>query len=583
MIGTLIDTITHAAIGMVFFLPVLALTMALFWWCARKYFQIIRRGYRSLVTQAALLVVAFGGFMAGVMSPLILLDPRRSWAATSAVLVGGFLLGGVVAVVATELLALLLPRRNLRRSGPRSAGFLASPAFHVLEVTTRVIAGSTVAVALSAFFWWSVDQALHLLTAAGSLLAIPATLVYWRRRAQAPTIEQALADDLRAPILHLRPFSQDAGIFSWVRSTELSRFSTAPRTSSLRTVFPVSMQQYLGPEFSRRIGPVIALGNPVDYLPPEGAARRYLPDDGWQPYLLGAAESASAIVMEFGPSDNLTWELHEIKRQGWRRKLFVVTAPPPQPNRFVDRLFIKSYTSARRTPTARWSDAIDQLRNAGYLVEGFTVPGPGAVVGFDDQARPTPLADGLAEPVEFVGVIARELGLPMTGAPLDGRAIAVDADPDDATLLAAQPDRLSEIWALAKRDGWSDRPLKSELRPLSTAVLPTEQLVGSLRVTVTFTRTLILLVTDRYLHLSHDGTDERCRELLARFPRPFRAGPDRVRVPRTHITEPLGTDGDSLVIGIAGHAQVRLPLHTTWPRYSQLGDWLQDQRQGPPH
>jgi hypothetical protein len=91
---------------------------------------------------------------------------------------------------------------------------------------------------------------------------------------------------------------------------------------------------------------------------------------------------------------------------------------------------------------------------------------------------------------------------------------------------------------------------------------------------------LTVLVTDRYLHVSHEGTNERCRQLLAQFPPPFRAGHGRVRVPRSRITEPVRTDDDSLVIGVAGYDPVRLTVYTIRPRYHRLAEWLRTARQG---
>ena len=73
--------------------------------------------------------------------------------------------------------------------------------------------------------------------------------------------------------------------------------------------------------------PFMALGNPFDWVPPQGAARSYTPDEDWQRHFLTYAAAAVAIVMDGSSSDGLYWELAEIVRNGWQTKLFF---SPPQ-------------------------------------------------------------------------------------------------------------------------------------------------------------------------------------------------------------------------------------------------------------
>ena len=114
-----------------------------------------------------LLIVGLAGFMLGVL-PVAALSGSGPVAAVIGV-AGSFALGAVVAAFGTQLLAVALPRRSLRRSGPRAMGFLTSKRFRVIETGTRAAAGTSVAVALSAFAWTTVSTALHLLQIACSL------------------------------------------------------------------------------------------------------------------------------------------------------------------------------------------------------------------------------------------------------------------------------------------------------------------------------------------------------------------------------------------------------------------------------
>lgn len=67
-------------------------------------------------------------------------------------------------------------------------------------------------------------------------------------------------------MLYVRPFERDNHAFRWVQKEELLQYTSRPATfwSSIR---PVSLEQYLGAAFTARIGPMVALGNPFDFLP----------------------------------------------------------------------------------------------------------------------------------------------------------------------------------------------------------------------------------------------------------------------------------------------------------------------------
>ncbi|HEY4962907.1 MAG TPA: hypothetical protein VII29_18780, partial [Terriglobales bacterium] len=59
----------------------------------------------------------------------------------------------------------------------------------------------------------------------------------------------------------------------------------------------IPFEAYLGGAFRERIGPFIALGNPEDYLPPEGANRTYVDDEGWYEYFERIARRAACMAM----------------------------------------------------------------------------------------------------------------------------------------------------------------------------------------------------------------------------------------------------------------------------------------------
>ncbi|MGH3928297.1 MAG: hypothetical protein ACRDTT_36460, partial [Pseudonocardiaceae bacterium] len=154
-----------------------------------------------------------------------------------------------------------------------------------------------------------------------------------------------MAADTRPPVLYLRAFQQEFDAFAWGPAKEMSRYTQRATAGTIAVTF----EQYLGAEFARQLGPFVALGNPLDPLSPEGAARSYAPDADWQRHFTTFAGAAVAIVMDGSRSRNLYWELAEITRHGWQRKLFLLTAPAPRTRVSVGRLAGRLAYAARRS------------------------------------------------------------------------------------------------------------------------------------------------------------------------------------------------------------------------------------------
>lgn len=127
----------------------------------------------------------------------------------------------------------------------------------------------------------------------------------------------------------------------------------------------------------------MGLGNPPDRLPPDGAVREYARDAAWKQRFLDLPQSAKCIVIALGESDNLQWELNQIKDQGMCQKVCMFT--PPRRD-FGD---ISKALSAE-------SAAIRLGVDVGSFVQGTAtrrirlrsgLPGSGAAIAFDENER----------------------------------------------------------------------------------------------------------------------------------------------------------------------------------------------------
>jgi hypothetical protein len=95
-----------------------------------------------------------------------------------------------------------------------------------------------------------------------------------------------------------------------------------------------------------------------------------------------------SIVIAFGESQNLEWELAEIRQRGMSQKLCVRTPPLTlRKNEFgALRKSIDEARASRTTLASTWTAATDILRRAGYECD-LMCPGFGAAVMFDEGGK----------------------------------------------------------------------------------------------------------------------------------------------------------------------------------------------------
>src|SRR6267142_2081495 len=106
------------------------------------------------------------------------------------------------------------------------------------------------------------------------------------------------------------------------RMTQSSGVSASTCTSRTR---PLMLSFAMGPsrrDANRFSGPssecarLNRVARDTSTLPPDGAIREYAPDARWKERFAQLAADASCIVIAFGESQNLEWELAEIRQRG---------------------------------------------------------------------------------------------------------------------------------------------------------------------------------------------------------------------------------------------------------------------------
>jgi hypothetical protein len=393
----------------------------------------------------------------------------------------GFSVLFVFPVLAATLTIMVLPRRNARRAGPRqtddlfsrTAGRFENPGCFaavlgmLVGVVTMVVslflidyglAISTTArrietaglvaaplLILGGVFdalWSSSSFMYGLLIFALSPLGLLPTMLsnYYRARAELPTFEQVVSEDPRPAVLYLRAFLHESDAFMWGASTKVASYRRRAADPDDKYL-DVTFEEYLHASFAAQIGPFVALGDPTDALPQEGAARLYARDEDWQQQFLTLADTAAAIVMHVNRSEALAWELTTIRRQGWQTKLFVITPPISKWEQVAFRpiwepvaypLIDAAKRAAKGIRVTDWNSFRADLHAAGLQTD-LDPPGPGAVVSFDAAGRARIITRDAIEPDEFVTPIRRDLTILGEGS---RRRLQ---DPDDLVRLEVEP------------------------------------------------------------------------------------------------------------------------------------------------
>jgi hypothetical protein len=263
------------------------------------------------------------------------------------------------------------------------------------------------------------------------LSPLPVLLAGWSFRGyvrqKMPSAAAAIERDPRPPVLYLRSFDQENLIF--VVRKDQAKFNDPLHyaddiqlpdgargiyygTHTLLGVLGwhsalnqnISFEKYFRSEVTRRIGPFIALGNPIDNLPAEGAFRDYQVDERWKDVFYERSARCACILMQLGSSNNLQFELVSIVARGLRHKLFILT----RPQAYVFDLMAPARKYILREKPADWRTFSEILQANGYQVPQEDL-GLGAILTFEPDGQPLMLKRGAFQPQEYIDPIHERL------------------------------------------------------------------------------------------------------------------------------------------------------------------------------
>jgi hypothetical protein len=229
------------------------------------------------------------------------------------------------------------------------------------------------------------------------------------RRSRAPGAREVLQKDSRPPVLYLRAFSREKDVFAKVRNDDIDFVDRPAADRHNRTV-----EEFLGSAINASLGPFVAFGSPLDYVPPDGAARLYAADDRWENEFLDLAGRARILLTVPQYSSNLVHELQVARERGWLHKVRILTRPTMQLTRIEELKW--TYTAWLLGPEIRqriaahdWEGFLQALNDAGLPSPTSTRMVDGSVLAFASDGSLVPVRTALSTPEEFVVALAEPL------------------------------------------------------------------------------------------------------------------------------------------------------------------------------
>ncbi|WP_141106661.1 hypothetical protein [Hymenobacter gelipurpurascens] len=141
-------------------------------------------------------------------------------------------------------------------------------------------------------------------------------LVVLSKRHLTNTILETRGKDVRPPILLIRSFQDDALKLERGKGFKLTQWLSPIPTLEETLCRRLSLS-----------GPVIAIGNPKEKLPPLGAARDYYDDSSWMDQIDALLTESKYVVAILGNTNSLELEFKKIKNYNLLNKLILVFPP----------------------------------------------------------------------------------------------------------------------------------------------------------------------------------------------------------------------------------------------------------------
>ena len=167
--------------------------------------------------------------------------------------------------------------------------------------------------------------------------------------------------DSRPPILFLRAFRDDRVMLAPASVPLLGRLMNFLQAKGSLDVLLL--------EEGTTLGPVVAIGNPNDPIPPYGAARGYFSDGDWRQSVSKLASDSQLIIICLDTAEGVLWELEHLTAEGHAAKtLFLLNPDAKEP---ATNKALRETVCGRLKASARTQLDLRELSESDEPVIGF--------------------------------------------------------------------------------------------------------------------------------------------------------------------------------------------------------------------
>lgn len=144
-------------------------------------------------------------------------------------------------------------------------------------------------------------------------------------RLQSRSAIVALRNTTQAPIVYLRSFKSDV------------RWFESPQDLLLMFLLPGRSESYERSlsKAVRGVGPLVAIGQPGEAIPPLGAARLYVQGDQWQKVVAELVAASQLVILRIGDTDGFWWEVEHIVATCDPRKVLFFLPPGDRSHKYA--------------------------------------------------------------------------------------------------------------------------------------------------------------------------------------------------------------------------------------------------------
>ncbi|MGZ3145693.1 hypothetical protein ACVDFE_27610 [Lentzea chajnantorensis] len=291
----------RAVLALLVGVAVLVAGMAATYLAVAAFMRVWRRaqakGYTGPLTPAVLATSTFAGLVGW---PLLVALVVRS--GDGPVLTAVAVLGVAVTLAGLALAVRLVPARPVR-SGRRRRP----------RTPFRVLGNAAVAVPPLLYTLLAFNGKPVTLAVQSMLPTAMAYVLCHAAARRADRLDAPPAADPRPAVVWIRGFGNERRLFAF-RRREPDETRARPE---LRKVFrrpePMAFDDYFAPAIARTLGRGHGLGNPRDYLPPEGIDRHYATDDSWREQFAELVAGSRCVIMAPGDWPELRYEFRVIR------------------------------------------------------------------------------------------------------------------------------------------------------------------------------------------------------------------------------------------------------------------------------